>query len=153
MIFKLSQVGFTDCSEYASVVPSFIVSQPPVLNVHDNTTLLCTALAVTKNASLVWVVDGVVYNSTGIFSSSRGLVLVEGSLFDGNLCRLSLSLTLFNVQSSSQGVYTCIVQEDYFTVSKNVSVTLHTEDSTDGLFHSLYASAVKHHTVNFSDHG
>ena len=145
---------FIDCSKFASVVPSFVVSQPPVLNVHEDTTLLCIALAVTKNASLVWVVDGVVYNSTGNFSSSRGLMMLERSTFDGNICKLSLSLTLFNVQSNSQGVYTCIVQEDDFTVSKNVSLTLHMEDSTDGLFHSLYASVVKHYTVYIiSGHG
>lgn len=95
--------------------------------------LLCTGLGVTKNASLVWVVDGILYNSTGNFSSSRGWIMVERSLDTIN-CKISLSLTLLNVQSNSQGVYTCIVSDHDFTASKNTSLTLHMDDSTEGLF-------------------
>ena len=95
--------------------------------------LLCTGLGVTKNASLVWVVDGILYNFTGNFSSSRGWIMVERSLDTIN-CKISLSLTLLNVQSNSQGVYTCIVSDHDFTASKNTSLTLHMDDSTEGLF-------------------
>ena len=124
---------FTDCSRFVSTAPSFVVSQPRVLNIDDNTMLLCTGLGVTKNASLVWVVDGILYNSTGNFSSSRGWIMLERS-FDTINCKISLSLTLLNVQSNSQGVYTCIVSDHDFTASKNTSLTLHMDNSTEGLF-------------------
>ena len=83
------------------------------------------------------MVDGVVYNSTGVFSSSRGQLMVEQSTFDANICKIASSLTVLNAQSNSQGVYSCIIQDNPFVLSKNKSLMLQlqmSDSTTKGLF-------------------
>ena len=109
-------------------------------NANENITLLCDASAVTKNASLSWVVDGVIYNSTGVFDSLRGQLMVEQSTLSFNSCSISSTLTVLNTQSDSQGVYRCILQDNIFVLSKNVTLMfqLQTNDTTKGLFSLIY---------------
>ena len=110
-----------------------LISQPPLnINVGDNVTLKCSASPITKNASLHWVVDGDEYNTTGIFSSSRGQLMVEEPVLDTVSCMISSSLTIFDVQLDSQGVYTCILQDTIYTLTRNRSLTLNIESSTEG---------------------
>ena len=80
------------------------------------------------------MVDGVIYNFTGVYSSSRGQIMVEQSAFDASVCMISSSLTVLNVLSNSQGVYSCIIQDNTFVLSKNKSLVLQLQmtDSTEG---------------------
>ena len=118
------------------------------INVGDNVTLKCNASPITKNASLHWVVDGDEYNITGIFSSSRGQLMVEEPVLDTVSCMISSSLTIFDVQLNSQGVYTCILQDTIYTLTRNRSLTLNTESSTEGTntYVSMLLSA--HHDLS-----
>ena len=74
------------------------------------------------------------YNFTGVYSSSRGQLMVEQSAFDASVCMISSSLTVLNVLSNSQGVYSCIIQDNTFVLSKNKSLVLQLQmtDSTEG---------------------
>jgi len=103
-------------------------------NANENITLSCDASVVTKNASLAWVVDGVIYNSTGVFGSLRGQLMVEQSTLNVIACSISSTLTLLNAQSDSQGVYTCVLQDNIFVLSKNVTVMFQSQmsDATKG---------------------
>ena len=114
------------------VMPSFIVSEP--INMNGNVTFLCNATSITRNASLHWMVDGVTYNMTGTFTSSRGQLVVEQSAVDIDNCKISSSLTVLNVQSNSQGVYTCSLQDNNFTLSRNRSLMVDIENSTEGTY-------------------
>ena len=78
------------------------------------------------------MVNGVTYNMTGIFTSSRGQLVVEQSPVDTVNCRISSSLTVLNVQLNSQGVYTCILLHNNVTLSSNRSLMLDVESSTEG---------------------
>lgn len=129
------------CSIYASITPVLVVNQPPTVNAQENATIVCIASAVTRNTSLAWMVDGALYNSTSVYNSPRGQVMVELSTFDNNSCRLSLSLTVLNAQSNSQGVYTCVLQYNNFTISESTSL-MYVEDSTTGWLHSKYSTVL-----------
>ena len=119
---------------FATVPPAItLISQPSVnINVGDNVTIQCTASPITKNASLHWVVEGDEYNTTGIFSSSRGRLMVEEPVLDAVECIISSSLTIADVQLNSQGVYICSLQDNNYTLTKNTSLTLNIEGSTEG---------------------
>lgn len=136
MVFHCITISHSDCSFYASITPSFVVNHPSLFSTSDNITFLCVASAVTRNASLVWMVDSVIYNSTGVFNSSKGQLIVQHSSFDARVCKISSSLTVLNAQSKSQGVYICILQDNSFILSKNNSVLLQMENSTKGLSHN-----------------
>ena len=125
----------TDCSAFAAVMPSFTLSGPrPFINVNDNVTLQCTASSITKNALLYWIVDGIPYNTTGTFSTSRGQLMVEQPLLDAVDCRISSSLTVFNVQLNSQCVYNCVVQDINFTLSMGRLIMLNVQSSNEGTY-------------------
>ena len=113
-------------------MPSLVLSGPT--NINGNVTFICTALSITRNSSLHWVVDGVTYNMTGTFASSRGQLVVEQLPVDAVNCRISSSLTVLNVQLNSQGVYTCSLLHNNVTLSRNESLTLDVESSTEGSY-------------------
>ena len=75
--------------------------------------------------------------------------MVEQSVFDVSVCMMLSSLTILNTQSTSQGVYSCIVQDNSFVLSKNVSLMLHSQmnDSTESMFHIWICTACIHSTV------
>ena len=113
-------------------MPTLILSEPT--NINGIVTFICNALSITRNASLHWVVDGVTYNMTGTFASSRGQLVVEQLPVDAVNCRISSSLTVLNVQLNSQGVYTCSLLHNNITLSRNESLTLDVESSTEGSY-------------------
>ena len=116
-------------------MPLFILSQPPpFINVNDNITLECNAASITKNALLYWVVDGITFNTTGTFSTSRGQLMVEQSAVDTVDCSISSSLTVLNVQLNSQGVYNCVVQDLNVTLSMSAFIMLNVQSSNEGMY-------------------
>ena len=125
-----------ECAVFAMITPSLVISQPSLFDSNENVTLLCSASAVTQKVSLIWMVNGVIYNSAGVFSSSRGQLMVEQSVFDVSACMISSSLTVLNAQSTSQGVYSCIVHDNGFVLYRNESLMLQLQmnDSTEGTY-------------------
>lgn len=123
---------YLECAIFGLFTPSLVINQPPLFSANENVTLLCSASAVTKHASLIWMVDGVIYNSTGVFSNSRGQLMVVQSVFNVSICTISSSLTVLNAQSNSEGVYTCIVQDNSF-VNESLMLQLQMNDSTEGM--------------------
>ena len=122
-----------DCFEFASIMASLTLSEPPlIINTNDNVTLQCTASSLTKNSSLHWIVDDVPYNMTGIFITSRGELMIDLSPLRTTDCTIMSSLTVFNVQLNSQGVYHCVVQDNNFTLSMSRSILLNVESSNEG---------------------
>ena len=112
-------------------MPTLVLSES---NINGNVTFICDALSITRNASLHWVVDGVTYNMTGTFTSSRGQLVVEQLPVDVVNCRISSSLTVLNVQLNSQGAYTCSLLQNNVILSRNESLTLDVESSTEGSY-------------------
>ena len=129
-LFLLSSL-ISDCSRLANSTPILILKE--TMNTNGNVTFLCDAFSITRNGSLHWVVDGVTYNTTGTFNSSRGQLVVEHSPVDTINCRISSSLTVLNVQLNSQGVYTCNLQDNNVTLSRNTSLMVDVESSTEGI--------------------
>ena len=132
-----------DCSRFAttfsSTTPSFRLSElPSTINTNANVTLSCNASVVTKNASLSWIVDGVTYNTTGIYNSSRGQLMIRHSVFDASKCTTSSSLSILNVQSSSQGAYTCTLHDNNFTTNASRLLMLNGQSSTEGTHTSIH---------------
>ena len=122
-----------DCSSFTLVMPAFTLSEPPsIIFPNSNVTLQCTASAITNNASMYWVVDDVLYNttSTSEFNTSRGQLVIEQSVLNLMECMISSSLTVFNVQMSSQGVYNCVVQDNNFTLSLSRLIMLNIQNSS-----------------------
>ena len=116
-------------------MPSFILSEPPpFINVNDNVTLQCIAASITKNVSLYWLVDGIPFNTTGTFSTPRGQLIVEQSAVDTMDCSISSSLTVYNIQLNSQGVYNCVVQDLNFTLSMSEFIMLNVQSSNEGMY-------------------
>lgn len=64
-------------------------------------------------------------------------MVVQQSTFDAINCGIKSSLTILNAQSRSQGIYTCITQDNDHVISKNVSVVLEMQHSTKGLFFAV----------------
>ena len=60
--------------------------------------------------------------------------MVEQSPVDTIICRISSSLTVLNVQLNSQGVYTCNLQDNNVTMSRNRSLMVDVERSTEGSY-------------------
>ena len=131
--FSLSSLVL-DCFQFTSdsTMPSFVLSEP--IHISKNVTFLCNASLITRNALLHWMVDGVTFNITGTFTSSRGQLVVKQSAVDTFNCRISSSLTVHNVQLNSQGVYTCILQDNNVTLSRNRSLMVDLESSTEGKY-------------------
>ena len=123
-----------DCSVFESVMPSFTLTNPSFINPNNNVTLQCTAQSVTQNVLLYWMVDGMPFNMTGTFSTSRGQLMVEQSAVDTVFCSISSSITVLNVQLNSQGVYNCVVQDLNFTLSMGGLIMLNVQSSNEGMY-------------------
>ena len=124
-------IVISDCSRSADSIPLLILKQ--TISMNGNVTFLCDAFVITRNGSLHWVVDGVTYNMTGTFTSSRGQLVVEQSPVDTINCTISSSLTVLNDgQLNSQGVYTCNLQDNNVTLSRNSSLMVDVESTTEG---------------------
>lgn len=127
---------FSDCSLFQSKPSVLVLSPlPSIINVNDNVTLQCTASSVYSDVLLYWMVDGIIYNTSGVFSSSRGQLIVEQSPFDAVACKKPSSLTVLNVQSNSQGPYSCILQNNDFTNSTSTLLMLNMESPTKGKYY------------------
>ena len=69
--------------------------------------------------------------------------MIEQSVLNLIECMISSSLTVFNVQMNSQGVYNCVVQDNNFTLSMSRSIMLNIQNSSSkGTYICTYALMV-----------
>jgi len=108
------------------VSPNLALSQHSSnINSSDNVTLTCRVSSATRRTTLMWIVDNVIYNTSGTFNTSRGQIVLSYSAFDSvDSCSLSSNLTVLNVSMDSEGIYTCTAISNNSTTKSNVSLAL-----------------------------
>ena len=114
------------------VSPNLALSQHSSnINSSDNVTLTCRVSSATRRTTLMWIVDNVIYNTSGTFNTSRGQIVLSYSAFDSvATCSLSSNLTILDVSMDSEGIYTCTAISNNSTTKSNVSLMLSRNNQT-----------------------